>query len=240
MDHEKWISAGERLGLKDRELQDYVDRKEKDVLDREERARKREDERMRLETERLRLDAERRRSEREEADKARALEYETRKLEIEKLEMEAKMRREEQEMELELIRLRAETGVGRVAETGAKSLRPKLPKFEEQKDDMDAYMERFERFATTQGWKEDTWAVSLSSLLTGKGLEVYTSMPPEETNDYKVLKKAVFKRYQLIEEGFRQGCRESRPEHGETVFQFMARIVRYRLRLMERTNVYRT
>ena len=50
---------------------------------------------------------------------------------------------------------------------------------------MNAYMERFERFAKTQGWHEDTWAVSLSSLLTGKGLGVYTSMPPEKLTKNK-------------------------------------------------------
>jgi len=92
---------------------------------------------------------------------------------------------------------------------------------------MDAYIERFERFARSQDWREDTWAVSLSSLLTGKGLEVYTSMPPEQADDYQSLKKAVLKRYQLTEEGFRLKFRDSKPEHGETVFQFMARLVRY-------------
>ena len=108
---------------------------------------------------------------------------------------------------------------------GSKSLRPKLPKFEEQKDDMDAYIERFERFARSQGWREDTWAVSLSSLLTGKGLEVYTSMPPEQADDNPALTKAALKRYQLTEEGFRLKFRDSKPEQGETVFQFMARLV---------------
>ena len=54
------------------------------------------------------------------------------------------------------------------------SPRPKLPKFEEGKDDMDVYIELFERVASSQGWDQATWAISLSSLLTGKGLEVYT------------------------------------------------------------------
>ena len=93
----------------------------------------------------------------------------------------------------------------------SKSLRSKLPKFEEQKDDMDACIERFERFANSQGWREDTWAVSLSSLLTVKGLEVYTSMPPEQADDYPVLKKAVLERNQMTEEGFRLEFRDSKP-----------------------------
>ena len=154
------------------------------------------------------------------------LEFERLKLEEERLEKQASLKREEQEREMELLKLRAATGVLK-SEMGSKSLRPKLPKFEEQKDDMDAYIERFERFARSQGWRDDTWAVSLSSLLTGKGLEVYTSMPPEQADDYPALKKAVLKRYQLTEEGFRLKFRDSKPEQGETVFQFMARLVRY-------------
>ena len=75
---------------------------------------------------------------------------------------------------MELLKLSAATRNSK-SEISSKSLRPKLPKFEEHKDDMDAYIQRFERFARSQRWIEDTWAVSLSSLLTGKGLEVYTS-----------------------------------------------------------------
>ena len=138
------------------------------------------------------------------------------KLEEERLETQASSKREEQKREMELLKLRAATGVSK-SEVGSKSLRPKLPKFEEHKDDMDAYIERFERFARYQGWREDTWAVSLSSLLTGKGLEVYTSMPPEQADDYLALEKAVLKRYQLTEQGFRLKFRDSKPEQGETI-----------------------
>ena len=199
------------MGLTGSELQEYVEKREKEFLDREERMLRREDEKSRLEFERL-------------------------KLEEERLEKQASLKREEQEREMELLKLRAATGVSK-SEVGSKSLRPKLPKFKEQKDDMDAYIERFERFARSQGWREDTWAVSLSSLLTGKGLEVYTSMPPEQADDYPALKKAVLKLYQLTEEGFRLKFRDSKPEQGETVFQFMARLVCYFSRLAEMAEV---
>ena len=189
------------MGLIGSELQEYVEKREKEFLDREERMLRREDEKNRLEFERL-------------------------KLEEERLEKQASLKDEEQEREMELLKLNAATGVSK-SEIGSKSLRPKLPKFEEHKDDMDAYIERFERFARSQGWREDTWAISLSSLLTGKGLEVYTSMPPEQADDYPALKKAVLKRYQLTEEGFRLKFRESKPEQVENVFQCMARRVCY-------------
>ena len=83
--------------------------------------------------------------------------------------------------------------------------------------------------------RADTWAVSLSSLLTRKLLEVYISMPPEQADDYPTLKKAVLKRYQLT--AFRLKFRVSKPAQGETVFQFMARLVRYFSRLPEMAEV---
>ena len=92
---------------------------------------------------------------------------------------------------------------------------------------MDAYLERFERFAASQKWKEDTWAVCLSPLLTGNGLQVYTSMPDSEVNDYGHLKRALLKRYQLTEEGFRHKFREVKPLAGETFFQYTAKMKRF-------------
>ena len=52
-------------------------------------------------------------------------------------------------------------------------------------------------------------------------------MPTEQADDYPALKKAVLKRYQLTEDGFRLKFRDSKPEQGETVFQFMTRHLRY-------------
>lgn len=204
MDYEKWLEMGERLGLKGTDLQQFVERKEKEYLDREQRMIERQDRQRREDEER-----------RFEMDKQRAIEAET-----------------QRHHEIEVLRLKAEmaqqTGdAGLTDSTPGKALRPKLPKFEEGKDDMDAYLERFERFAVSQKWHEYTWAVSLSSLLTGKGLEVCASMPPDQASDYKALKTAVLKRYQLTEEGFRLKFRDSKPEHGETVVQFMARLTRY-------------
>ena len=66
------------------------------------------------------------------------------------MEKQALLKREEQEKEMELLKLRAEIVFSKY-KMGSKSLRPKLPKFEEQKDDRDTYIERFERFARSQG-----------------------------------------------------------------------------------------
>ena len=52
---------------------------------------------------------------------------------------------------------------------------------------------------------------------TGKGLDVYASMPAEQTNDYDDLKKGVLHRYQLTADGFKNKFREAEPYKGETV-----------------------
>ena len=108
--------------------------------------------------------------------------------------------------ELELAQLRSDLGAPldvSMRQEFLRGNRPKLPKFDEAKDDIDTFIERFERFAASQEWPEDTWAASLSALLTGKGLDVYASMPPEQTNDYDALKKAILHRYQLTADGFK-------------------------------------
>ncbi len=66
---------------------------------------------------------------------------------------------------------------------------PKLPFFNESRDDLDAYLERFERFATSQNWPQDEWATDLSALLTGKALETYYRMPSQTAGTYKHVKQ---------------------------------------------------
>ena len=102
--------------------------------------------------------------------------------------------------------------------TGVKALHPKLPKFDEKKDDMDTFLERFERFAGSQGWPEEYWAVCLSPLLTGKGPQVHSSMPSDQANDYEELEKTTVKRYQLTEEGFRLKFRKGKPKKSKLFF----------------------
>ena len=65
---------------------------------------------------------------------------------------------------------------------------PKLPCFSQDRDDIDDYIMRFERYAVVQGWQEDSYAMCLGALLTGKALEVYSRIPISKVNDYHHLK----------------------------------------------------
>ena len=120
-----------------------------------------------------------------------------------------------------------QSGQGNSSQTSTGTEKPKLPRFDEKHDDMDTFIERFERFEESQDWQRDEWAVYLSPLLTGKGLQVFSSMPSDEALQYDVLKKALLKRYEMTEEGFRNKFRHTKPEQGETTHQFVARLQRY-------------
>ena len=69
--------------------------------------------------------------------------------------------------------------------------------FQGGKDSLDAYLERCERFATTQKWPRADWASNLSALVTGKALEVYLRLSVEEASDFDTLKKVLLEVFPL-------------------------------------------
>ena len=173
-----------------------------------------------------------------------ALERERLVAEREKLEREYEMQIELQDRrhfaEMERITAqRAERPIPAPRDT-IKARTPKIPAFNEGKDEMDAYLLRFERYATAQGWKRESWATDLSALLQGKALDVYALMPQEDAMDYDKLKCALLQRYQLTEEGFKRKYRKCRPETGETFQQFSARLKSYFTRWIDMSGIPKT
>lgn len=123
------------------------------------------------------------------------------------------------EIELETIKRETELQRQKNSEIAAASASvssqaklPKLPVFEETNDCIDSYLQRFERFAFNAKWEESTWAINLSALLKGKALDVYSRLPAGEALNYRCLKQALLKRFQLTEEGFPSKFRNSKPE----------------------------
>ena len=110
---------------------------------------------------------------------------------------------------------------------------PKLPQFDDKKDCIDAYLQRFERFANNANWPRDTWSINLSALLTGTALDVYSRLSPTDASDYDKLKLSLLQRFRLSEEGFHDKFRGSKPEKGENPPQYAARLENYLHRWME-------
>ena len=145
------------------------------------------------------------------------------------------------EHELALARLgqgRNNTERAEVREDRAKA--PKLPSFVDGKDDLDAYLQRFERFATTAKWEKTGWASKLSALLSGRALEVYSRSSEEAAQYYDRVKLALMKRYDLTEGGYRRKFRASKPEVDESPEQFIVRLDRYLLLWLELSHTKRS
>lgn len=200
----------------------------------EEREEKRGREEEEEKEERLRIvedeKVERRRRQDEERE-ARRQEREIRKLQIEaelqrqKVEIEEAQGRHELEMKL-LDLEQTHQGSGAEAfnrEDRAKA--PKLPSFVDGKHDLDAYLQRFKRFATTSKWDKAGWATKLSALISGRALDVYSRLSEEAASGYGTMKIALMKRYDLTKDGYRRKFRVSTSETDESPGQLIVRFV---------------
>ena len=106
-----------------------------------------------------------------------------------------------------------------------------------ERDSIDAYFDRFEAFAENQGREEGEWALMLSALLTGKALHVFSTLSKADQRDYKKLREALMKGYDLTEEGFRRKFRQARIQSGETYAQFGVRLDHYFNKWLELSDV---
>jgi len=64
----------------------------------------------------------------------------------------------------------------------------KLPQFNEDKDDLDAYLIRFERACTAFEVRQEHRLTQLARLLQGKALDVCQRLADDEVDNYDVLK----------------------------------------------------
>ncbi|XP_071081291.1 uncharacterized protein [Haliotis cracherodii] len=164
-------------------------------------------------------------------------------LEKVRLEKEKIMELEKARLDMELAKTKLEKGKPDV-EIGTKQVgvpkMPKMPPFEDQKDNIDAYLQRFERIAKAQSWPENQWAAYLSTLLKGKALEVYSRLDPDQAEEYNQVKEALLKRYEMTEEGFHKKFRTSKTEIGESFTQFIVRIGNYFTRWIELSGTAKT
>ena len=124
----------------------------------------------------IEMEREERREAREKEREDKAREHEAKEKERETKERlhqrDIEERENERQHELELAKLRCASESRSVSETsrGKDSKGPRMPTFDEERDDMDSYLKRFERHAHLNGWPKEDWAGQLSALLTGKAL----------------------------------------------------------------------
>ena len=78
-----------------------------------------------------------------------------------------------------------------------------IPRLTEQ-DDIVSYLTMFERLMMAFEVKKERWAFKLASSLSGKAQKAYSALPAEEAGDYKLLKEAILRRYDITDESYRQ------------------------------------
>ena len=62
-------------------------------------------------------------------------------------------------------------------------------------DDVEAYLELFERVATREGWPRESWAHTLAPFLTGEAQQACRDLSPREAANYDELRTAILARY---------------------------------------------
>lgn len=115
-----------------------------------------------------------------------------------------------------------------------------LPVFDEKRDDLHAYLQRFERVATGQDWPQEKWGLAVSLCLTGDALTVIGRMTAADSLDYQKVKKALLQRFQFTAQGYQDKFRKARAADGETGRQLAARITSYFDHWIDMANVSQT
>src|SRR5215469_13673362 len=103
----------------------------------------------------------------------------------------------------------------------------KIAPFNEEKDKIDIYLEKFERIAKESNWDENLWTRKLAPSLTARANDVYVNLNEEDSKDYEKLKEALLKKYNLTENGYKKKFKESKPVNDEDTVQYIERIGTY-------------
>ncbi|XP_063604424.1 uncharacterized protein LOC134779953 [Penaeus indicus] len=102
-----------------------------------------------------------------------------------------------------------------------------MPNFTDGNDDIDDFLRRFEKLAGLQGWDSNDYHVYLGSLLGGKALQIYVSLPDDVLKDYRQLKDALLKAYNVDADSYRKKFKESKAGEDETYVQLITRMTQY-------------
>ncbi|GFN88914.1 gypsy retrotransposon integrase-like protein 1 [Plakobranchus ocellatus] len=211
---EEIVKQADLLGYRGKKREEYLKQEFKLLAERQEK--KKEAERQAREK---KEEAERQeRMEKEEADRKE-------RLELEKMKLDAEMKLLQAKIEAGIIK--NEPDGSSAMSSDARAKHPKLPNFQDGRDDLDIWLTRFERFAESNGWSREKWSSPLCALLTGRALDCYGRLSAEQAKDYDKVKEALMKRYDLTEDGYRPKFRTFKPAEGESPDMFIVRIVTY-------------
>ncbi|XP_063603234.1 uncharacterized protein LOC134779162 [Penaeus indicus] len=157
--------------------------------------------------------------------------------EVKRMEMEYAEAEKRRAQEIELAKIQSGPN-GNHSNTNAHMFEGlRLPTFADGQDDLDSYLQRFERLAELHGWKVEDYHVYLGTCLRGQALKVYVSLPDDIVRDYTRLKEALLRAYSVDADSYRRKFRESRCKDKETYVQLVIRMEQYLDRWITMSNV---
>ena len=92
--------------------------------------------------------------------------------------------------------------------------------FDQDSDDIDAWVNRFENVAKDNKWNKNTWASSMAGYLKGTALDIYNSLSKSANFSYELLKTELLERFKCTDEGFRLKFRTSKVQNDESFHRF--------------------
>ena len=93
-----------------------------------------------------------------------------------------------------------------------------VPPFQEK--EVDKYFVHFEKIANSLEWPQEVWTLLLQSVLTGKAREIYSALSVEKSAQYKEVRQAILKAYELVPEAYRQKFRNCVKQESQTYVEF--------------------
>lgn len=151
---------------------------------------------------------------------------EERAKEREEKDKEREEKEKERAHEIRMLQLRTETRENQPAPNYVlPTYLPKLPPYCDG-DDITAYLIRFERIAELLQISENDYAAHLGSLLSGRALQIYSSLTSETTDNYEQFKKALLIGFNKNPETYREEFRSARIATGDTYSQFIVQLGR--------------
>ncbi|XP_055860409.1 uncharacterized protein LOC129921755 [Biomphalaria glabrata] len=201
---EKQISKPDQWAEKQEE-KEYQEQESEKRIQLEEKKLQESEKRMQLEEKKLQ-DAEK---QRQESEKQRQDAEKQRQHEKEKMEFE---RQNKESISIQ----------GHSSMFDKYRLMNKISAFNENIDNMDSYLIRFEEIATTSGLPEAHWSSSLLTLLTGKAVNICSQLSINERSTYSDIKEALLRQYGATSANYRKKFYNERPQQNDDPQIFVA------------------
>ena len=99
----------------------------------------------------------------------------------------------------------------------------KLPFFKEG-EDIDKYLQYFEKMALTAKWEQKSWGARLAACLQGKAKEAVTNMDAESFTKYEEEKKTLLAFYRVDADTYRIKFRNLQRDKDETPAQTLHKL----------------